>query len=797
MRTVKAVGLWVGLVILMWANCGLAADGEEFSFQVNPGRVLNRIDEKVYGHFLEHIYHSANNGLWGDLVWNRSMEIAGTGGLWTVEGDELVQSSRSTDIRLLFGDASWGDYEFSCEAMKTGGGEGFLILFRADGDNYYWYNLGGWGNTRHALEKGTQGRGRGQVGRSMNGRIERDKWYKIVLRCKGGQFTITVDGEEWLSYDDSSAHLKGQVGLGTWATQARYRHIKVTDLAGKVLYQELPQVSGDSMPDDWSSYGEGSFEMTGNALNDEYCVKVAGSGSAEAGIEQTPFYIIPQAYQGSLWARGQGGSLIVRLLDGERTLAQARLGKVSASWGEFKFVLKPKQGAKDATLQVGVRGGGTVWIDQVSLMGQDAIDIGGYRPDLYQAVADLRAPIIRWPGGCYASAYRWKTCIGPQYKRVKYPLNLWDDQDTNSYGTDEFLRMCEAQGVEPLIVINCGVLNSTCGAGPIVHPSDMGEYLQDALDWMEYCNGATDTAWGALRAKNGHLKPYGVKYWEIDNETWGAGVEAYIAKVKEFAPAMRAADPSIKLLACGSGSYDMNWNRKLIDACGNLFDYISIHHYESPDRFKEGPRRFEAYIGELGNYISQSSNPKMKIYMSEWNAQSTDWRTGLYAGGLLNGFSRRGDVFEIGGPALFLRHVSARAWDNAFINFDHTGWFAAPNYIVMKLWWDHYAPERIELTGPDDNLNVLATRSQDGKTVYLHIVNPDNTERALSFGLEKPFVPASAEFKYVAPGGLNARNTLEDREAIQIQTKAASLNGQQLRLSVPGYSAGVITITSK
>src|SRR5205823_9413225 len=127
--------------------------------------------------------------------------------------------------------------------------------------------------------------------------------------------------------------------------------------------------------------------------------------------------------------------------------------------------------------------------------------------------------------------------------------------------------------------------------------------------------------------------------------------------------------------------------------------YLSIHHYEDPDRFAEGPGVLERFIRETGKLIADSKNPGVKIYDSEWNAQSTDWRTGLYAGGILNVFERCGDLVEIGAPALLLRHVSAREWDNALINFDQCTWFPAPNYVVMKLWRDHYAPERIAVHG--------------------------------------------------------------------------------------------------
>ena len=87
-------------------------------------------------------------------------------------------------------------------------------------------------------------------------------------------------------------------------------------------------------------------------------------------------------------------------------------------------------------------------------------------------------------------------------------------------------------------------------------------------------------------------------------------------------------------------------------------------------------------------------------------------------------------MLEIGGPALFLRHVSASGWDNAFVNFDHRTWFPAPNYVVMKLWRDHYAPQRIALEGQTEPLNAVATKSADGKTLYVKAVNPSDAGRA-------------------------------------------------------------------
>ncbi len=783
--------LFVGL--LLFGPAGSATRSEEISLTIHPDRVLNKIDEKVYGHFLEHIYHSCNGGLWGELVWDRSFEGGGAGESWVVEDGCLAQEGMAADVRLVFGEPAWDDYEFTVEARKTGGDEGFLILLRArNAREFYWANLGGWGNAGHALERGIKGEGRWRaVTPRRNGQIEKDRWYRVRARCAGRRIQVWLDDDLVIDYtDDGQGPGRGGAGVGTWVTQAQFRDFKVVSLEGQTLYEGLPPLpAGESdVAPRWRAFGSVRVsESREDPLNGKQCKLIESDGES-GGLNQQPLCVrAGEVYRGSLWARGgDRGRLAVRLVANDSIVAEQTIAMLTSDWKEYPLEFASDISSDRAQLQIEISSASKVWIDQVSLMPDSWRKAGGCRPDLLEAIAALQPPVIRWPGGCFASPYRWKDAIGPQHKRKPHPRTMWDDKEVNSFGTDEFIAMCRRVGAEPLIVVNIGTLNWN-------RDVQDNDFLQETLDWIEYCNGPADSKWGSVRAENGHPEPYNVKYWEIDNETWHMGAEAYATAVNRFGPAMRKASPEIKLLACGSGGYEQRWNRTVIGLAGRNFDYISTHHYEGPNNYATGPPRDEAFYLELKQIIDAGPNPEIKVYCSEWNAQSTDWRTGLYCGGILNVFERCGEFLEIGGPALFLRHVSASGWDNAFVNFDHRKWFPAPNYVVMKLWRDHYAPQRVALEGPTGALNAVATRSADGKTLTLKVVNPSDDNLPVQLKLSHGTI-GTASMQLVAPGDLKARNTLDEFDAVRAAPADVEKDGQTIHFDVPALSCGVVTI---
>jgi alpha-N-arabinofuranosidase len=414
----------------------------------------------------------------------------------------------------------------------------------------------------------------------------------------------------------------------------------------------------------------------------------------------------------------------------------------------------------------------------VSLMRDDSLKTG-CRADLLEAVRGLKPPIIRWPGGCFASIFRWKNTLGPQRERKPFYNGPWGEWDSGGFGTDEFIRLCREVDAEPLIVLNLGSWDS---------PQKVDEYFAEALEWIEYCNGDVSTPMGKLRAANGHPEPYHVTHWELDNETWGMGVEAYSERALRFAKAIHDRWPDLTLYAC---TFWEGEDARLLEVLGEEIDLISYHLYDDPNRFAEGPPAHEAVWKRYEQLIAASPNPNAKLAVTEWNAQSTDWRTGLFAGGLLN-VMERCDAVQMASPALFLRRVDASAWDNAFINHDHAGWFPAPNYVVMQLFQEHFQPTLVACEGLG-RLNANATLSEDGKTLVLKVVNPDPEASHCVLELEGGLRGWRGR-QWVVQAGLEDRNTLDEPHRIRPVESTLPGVAQAFEHTFPPYSVTVIEL---
>jgi alpha-N-arabinofuranosidase len=241
-------------------------------------------------------------------------------------------------------------------------------------------------------------------------------------------------------------------------------------------------------------------------------------------------------------------------------------------------------------------------------------DTNGFRRDVMAALKELRTPVVRWPGGCFVSGYHWELGVG----RERKPTDdmAWGVIERNTFGTDEYVRLCRLLGWTPYICGNAG--NGT---------------IEEMANWVEYCN-ATTGKYAEWRQVNGHAGPWGVPIWSIGNENYWPTeighkpIEQWAPFVRDAAKAMKAADPNIKLTAAAQATRE--WTGPLLKQAGPYLDYISIHSYwfpfwgknETPDYLtcimkSEGPEEnlddFIRILGESGY------RGKIKIAYDEWN----------------------------------------------------------------------------------------------------------------------------------------------------------------------------------
>jgi len=216
-------------------------------------------------------------------------------------------------------------------------------------------------------------------------------------------------------------------------------------------------------------------------------------------------------------------------------------------------------------------------------VGDDSTNIpntNGVRNDVIEALKNLNIPNLRWPGGCFADTYHWKDAIGPKDMRKPIENLSWGNyREDNSFGTHEFLNMCELLGAEPYLAVN---MNTGT--------------VREAVEWVQYTTHTNGTSYLTdLREKNGRDKPWNVKYWGIGNESWDCGgdmtVEYYTNLYRRFATAMTDYNNSKKLfrIAVGPGWADYDWTEKIMkDIPAKRIEGLSVHHYSVIDWSHKG-----------------------------------------------------------------------------------------------------------------------------------------------------------------------------------------------------------------
>jgi len=367
-------------------------------------------------------------------------------------------------------------------------------------------------------------------------------------------------------------------------------------------------------------------------------------------------------------ARSEGFSGPVHVLieaSGKET-ARATLSGITSRWKWFSAELKLEFGDPKGKLKIIAEGTGTLWLDMVSLMPERTWKNHGLRTDLCELLDGLKPSFMRFPGGCWvegddlAHMYQWKRTVGDIATRE--PLwNIWQYWATHGLGFHEYLELSEDLGAEPVFCINVGMSHRE-----VVPVDRMSQWVQDALDAIEYANGPTNTVWGSLRAMNGHPAPFGLKYIEIGNENGGPD---YNVRWGMFHRAIKSRYPEIQLIANVWGGYPTNPPPDIIDE----------HYYSNPEFFMQQANRYDAY---------DRNGPK--VFVGEYAVTSGcgqgNLRAAIGEAAFMTGLERNSDIVWMASYAPLFVNVNHKRWNPDLINFDSSRAYGVPSYYVQQMF---------------------------------------------------------------------------------------------------------------
>ena len=340
-------------------------------------------------------------------------------------------------------------------------------------------------------------------------------------------------------------------------------------------------------------------------------------------------------------------------------------------------------------------------IDVVSLMPAETYKGHGCRKDLAQMLEDLKPRFMRFPGGCYVEGeytenngernrFEWKKTIGPIEERPGHWNINWKYRSSDAFGFHEMLQLSEDLGAVPLFVVNVGLGHKWYQ--PI---DDLDEFIQEALDAIEYANGATTTTWGAKRAANGHPEPFGLKYIEIGNENyqnniWNNNEQSYQYpdRYYMFYQAIKAKYPDIVCIGNVEswGTDDPSWRNSY------PVEVVDEHYYRNPSWFVSNYEKYDTY---------DRNGPK--IYPGEYAVTSNFGTTGNLAAALgeavyMQGMERNSDIVTMASYAPIFVNVNDPKWMPDMIRFDATYSYGTPSYYVQKLMSQKIGTQNITWT---------------------------------------------------------------------------------------------------
>ena len=584
------------------------------------------------------------------------------------------------------------------------------------------------------------------------------------------------------------------------------------------LYAEMVKNRSFEFPQHlmgWRAFGNFDVEDEGGPFdrNPHYVrLKYSGHSDKFTGLENEGFFGIgvmkDKTYRFSLWARcpeGGKSTLEVSFVDNATMGEDQRFATINVEisgkeWKKYTATLTSPRTDPKAALRLFLMGDkATTDVEHISLFPTDTWKgrENGMRRDLAQALCDMHPGVFRFPGGCIVegtdleSRYQWKNSVGPVENR---PLNenRWhytfghrfypDYFQSYGLGFFEFFQLCEDFGSEPLPVISCGLACQFQNPDPTkkgVHVAvdDLDDYIQDALDLVEFANGPVSSKWGKVRADMGHPEPFNLKFLGVGNEQWdydeahGNYGPVFTERLKKFSDAIRAKYPTLKLIGT-TGPNSEGWDFDLLQPRMKQLkvDLYDEHYYRNEEWFLTHGLRYDSYDRKgprvfAGEYACHGANGK------KWN----HFETSLYEAAHMTGIERNADIVHMATYAPLFAHVEGWQWRPDAIWFDNLRSFRSVSYYVQQLFAMNKGTNVLSLTmqkqpvaGQPGQDGLFASSVYDSQTgeVIIKVVNTSDAPQPITLNLQGVNGATEAQTVTLHSNNMDGENTLDRPDLI-------------------------------
>ena len=519
------------------------------------------------------------------------------------------------------------------------------------------------------------------------------------------------------------------------------------------LYGELIKNGSFEFLDNMEAWNEVKLGIGGVKITSENPLNKVNPNYAEISCETGSIGLANGGYSGlfikknheykiSMYAKNyENESVELTVLNENGEVCFTKTIALSKIWEKYTYTVKSNVDSKNGVIKVMLNGKGKINVDFISLFPVDTFcgRENGFRKDLAQTLADIKPSFFRFPGGCIVegksmdNAYLWKPTIGKLTER-RGNQNLWGYYQSFGTGYHEYLQYCEDIGAEPVPILNVGM---ACQARKGVHApmEDLDIYIQDALDLIEYCNGSSDTKWGAERVKNGHDKPFNLKFLGIGNEQWG---EDYYPRYERFYDVVKAKYPDIKyIFASGPFAEGFLYNDAWAWAKkSGKADIIDEHYYMAPDWFLQNINRYDNYDRKgpkvfAGEYAAHNSKRKNNLEVA------------LAEAAYMTGLEKNSDIVVMAAYAPLLAKYNEFQWAPNLVWFNNETVVKTPSYYIQNLFSNNKGK-----TVLDSTLDINETK--------------EKRDNFIKGGVGVGSIDTSVEYKDFKVTGLDGKILFED-----------------------------------